>query len=276
MTSFALVPNHDAPGHDVPPEQAVVVVDMKGYSRLPEAQMAPVRSCLDRILEAVFTQSGLPAPHTLEVGHKDAGDGVILVLPPRHAARLVDPMLANLSAALQRYEGIRTDSEPVIRLRAAVNVGPLSLPGYRGDAINNACRLVNSDAAYQAVEAAVDNGLFLATVLSEAVYQRSVQAGRTSAELTDRHFLSATAKVTNKPDFEAPCRLFVPGMTANSLRGYLPDLGGPAKRTDPPCQLSEPGQPVRTTGAVFNFHAPLNDSVVASDVHTLHNGRRIR
>ncbi|MFD8600085.1 hypothetical protein ACFV1L_34300 [Kitasatospora sp. NPDC059646] len=261
------------PGRDVPPEQAVVVIDMKSYSRLPEVQMAPVRASLDRLLEAVFVQSGLPAPHTLKAGHKDAGDGVILVLPPRHVARLVDPMLGNLSAALQRYEGIRADSDPTICLRVAVNVGPLDLPGYRGDAINNACRLVNSDVAYQAVEAAVDNGLFLATVLSEAVYQRSVPAGRTRSDLTDRQFLSATAKVFGKPDFEAPCRLFVPGMSANSLCGYLPDLRGPMGHSSAPHRQSEPAQPV-PVGTVFNIHGALNESVVAETIESVRYGRR--
>ncbi|MEV6213048.1 hypothetical protein [Kitasatospora sp. NPDC051914] len=276
MTSSASVPDRDVPDHDVPPEQAVMVVDMKGYSRLPEAQMAPVRSDLDSILETVFAQSGLPVPRTLDSGYKDTGDGVILLLPPRHVARLVDPLLGNLSAALQRYEGIRMAAAPAIRLRVAVHVGPLSLPDHRGAAINEACRLVNSDAAYQAVAAATDNGLFLAAVLSESVYQRSVQAGRTCSELTERQFLSVTARVDGKPGFEAPCRLFVPGMPADSLRGYLPDPGSPAPRTPPvpPAHLS-PEQPARA-GAVFNFRGTVNDPVIADRIKNIRIDRRSR
>jgi len=276
MTSSIPTPDHDVAGHDVPPEQAVMVIDMKGYSRLPETQMAPVRSDLDSILETVFAQSGLPAPHTLDSGYKDAGDGVILILPPRHAARLVDPLLGNLSAALQRYEGIRMAAAPVIRLRAAVHIGPLSVPDHRGSAINDACRLVNSDAAYQAVAAATENGLFLAAVLSEPVYQRSVQAGRTRAELTERHFLSVTARVADKPGFEAPCRLLVPGLPADSLRGYLPDAGSQAPRTAPtPLAHLKPEQPART-GAVLNFHNALNDPVITGSVENLRIDRRNR
>lgn len=270
------LPDHDATGHDVPPEQAVMVVDMKGYSRLPEAQMAPVRSDLDSILETVFTQSGLPAPRTLDTGYKDAGDGVILLLPPRDAARLVDPLLGNLSAALQRYEGIRMAAAPAIRLRAAVHVGPLSVPDHRGAAINDACRLVNSDAAYQAVAAAADNGLFLAAVLSEPVYQRSVQAGRTRPELTERQFLAATARVADKPRFAAPCRLFVPGLLADSLRGYLPDPSNAAPRTAPTTPTHPtPEQPAKA-GAVLNFHSTLNDPVINGHVENLRINRRSR
>ncbi|MEV7783210.1 hypothetical protein [Kitasatospora sp. NPDC088351] len=276
MTSSASLPDHDATGHDVPPEQAVMVVDMKGYSRLPEAQMAPVRSDLDSILETVFAQSGLPAPCTLGTGYRDAGDGVILVLPPRHAARLVDPLLGNLSAALQRYEGIRMAAAPVIRLRAAVHVGPLSVPDRRGAAINDACRLVNSDAAYQAIAAAADNGLFLAAVLSEPVYQRSVQAGRTRPEATERQVLSATARVADKPGFEASCRLLVPGLPADALRGYLPDPDSAVPRPAPtPPAHPEPQQPARA-GAVFNFHGTVNEPVIAERIKNIRNDRRSR
>ncbi|WP_099905109.1 hypothetical protein [Streptomyces sp. TLI_171] len=271
------MPDRDVTGHDVPPEQAVMVVDMKGYSRLPEAQMAPVRSDLDSILETVFAQSGLPAPHTLDTGYKDAGDGVILLLPPRHVARLVDPLLKNLSAALQRYEGLRTAAAPTIRLRAAVHLGPLSVPDHRGTAINDACRLVNSDAAYQAIAAATENGLFLAAVLSEPVYQRSVQAGRTRPELTERQFLSATARVADKPGFEVPCRLTVPGLPAHTLREYLPDPAKPGSRTDltlPPAHPM-PEQSARS-GAVLNFHSALNDPVINGQVENLRIDRRSR
>ncbi|SDT83448.1 hypothetical protein SAMN05216371_8279 [Streptomyces sp. TLI_053] len=276
MTASASEPDHDATGHDVPPEQAVMVVDMKGYSRLPEVRMAPVRADLDSILETVFAQSGLPAPATLGTGYRDTGDGVILLLPPRHTARLVDPLLANLSAALQRYAGIRMAGAPVIRLRTALHVGPLSVPDGRGTAINDACRLVNSDAAYQAVAAATDNGLFLAAVLSEPVYRRSVQAGRTGPQATQDHFLAATARVADKPGFEEPCRLLVPGLPTTSLRGYLPDPDSAAARPSeespaPPV----PDRPARA-GAVLNFNNALNDPVINGHVENLRIVKRGR
>ncbi|MFK0195213.1 hypothetical protein [Kitasatospora sp. NPDC090308] len=276
MTFSVSTPDYDVPGHDVPPEQAVMVVDMKGYSKLPEVQMASVRSDLDSILETVFVQSGLPAPQPLDAGYKDAGDGVILLLPPQHVARLVDPLLGNLSAALQRYEGIRMAAAPAIRLRTAVHVGPLSVPDHRGAAINDACRLVNSDAAYQAVEAATDNGLFLAAVLSEPVYQRSVQAGRTRPEVTERQFIASTARVAEKPEFEMSCRLLVPGLPAALLREYLPASGNHAPRTGPkPSAHAAPEQPVRA-GAVQNFHGELKDPVIAGHVEQLRIDRRSR
>ncbi|MFD4535679.1 hypothetical protein ACFWNL_23615 [Kitasatospora sp. NPDC058397] len=276
MTSSAFTRDHDVLDRDVPPEQAVMVVDMKGYSRLPETHMAPVRSDLDSILETAFTQSGLPAPRTLDTGYKDTGDGVILLLPPGDVARLVDPLLGNLSAALQRYEGVRMAAAPAIRVRAAVHIGPLSVPDHRGAAINDACRLVNSDAAYQAVAAAEDNGLFLAAVLSEPVYHRSVQAGRTHQELTERHFLATAARVAGKPGFETSCRLFVPGLTAASLREYLadPSIPTPDTATTPPTHPA-PEQPARA-GTVFNFNGAVTDPVITDRIKNLRIDRRGR
>ncbi|GLW59375.1 hypothetical protein Kpho01_73850 [Kitasatospora phosalacinea] len=248
-----------------------MVIDMKGYSRLPEVQMAVVRSDLDSVLETAFVQSGLPAPRSLGDGYKDTGDGAILVLPPEHAARLVDPLLGNLSAALQRYEGVRMASAPPLRLRAAVHVGPLSVPDHRGAAINDACRLADSAVVRHAVDAAVDNGLFLAAVLSEPVYQRSVPAGRTRPELTERQFLAAEARVADKPDFGQSCRLFVPGLPAGALRRYLPEPADPASPAPAPPSAPEHAVPDRPSraGATFTFHSELRDSVVADHIDTL-------
>jgi hypothetical protein len=193
---------------------------MKKYSQIPEAKMAPARADVDDILATVFAQSGIGDVTRLENAVKDRGDGAIFVLPARHAARLVDPVLGHLSQALERREQTRLASAPPIRLRASVHVGPLEPPTHRGDAANDACRLVDSDAVRRAMAAAVDSGLYLAAAVSDAVFSRTVRAGRTSA-VKKHHFLQATARVAGKPDFEETCWLFVPGLVPAVVRPYL-------------------------------------------------------
>ncbi|MCL8010317.1 hypothetical protein [Streptomyces sp. AS02] len=207
---------------DVPPEHVLLVVDMKGYSQIPEEQMAPTRTDLDDILATVFVQSGIDGVATLENAVKDRGDGAVFVLPARHAARLVDPFLDNLRQALDRYERTRLAGAPQLRLRASVHVGPLEPPAHRGDAVNDACRFIDSKPAYQAMAAATDNDLPLAAAVSDAVFRRAVRAGRTSA-LRPRHFLRATARVDGKPEFEETCWLFVPGLVPAVISPYLTD-----------------------------------------------------
>jgi hypothetical protein len=209
---------------DVPPEHALLTIDMKEYSKLPEAKMAPARADLDSMLTTVFAQCGV-GDATLLGAVKDRGDGAIFVLPARHAARLIDPLLIHLAQALERREQTRLASAPTIRLRASVHVGPLAPPEHRGDAVNDACRLVDSDAARRAMTAAVDHGVLLAAVVSDSVFGRTVAAGRTSA-LKEQHFHRATAHVADKPDFEQTCWLFVPGLVPSVLAPYLPQDSG--------------------------------------------------
>lgn len=208
--------------HDftVPPEHALMVIDMKGYSQVPEAKMAPVRSDLDDILSVVLAQTGVEDPRGRPGGYKDTGDGAIMVFPASIVPLLVDPLLGHLSAALMRYDRGRLASAPAIRLRASVHVGPLSLPDHRGDAINEACRLVDSVAVRRAMTAAVDHGALLAAVVSDTVFGRTVAAGRTPA-LKEQHFHRATARIEGKPGFEQTCWLFVPGLVPSVLAPYL-------------------------------------------------------
>ncbi|WP_046497396.1 hypothetical protein [Streptomyces odonnellii] len=212
----SLIPSDVA---DVPPEHALLTVDMKEYSQLPEAKMAPARADLDSMLTTVFAQCGIGDATPLGAV-KDRGDGAIFVLPARHAARLIDPLLVLLGQALERREQTRLASAPTIRLRASVHVGPLAPPDHRGDAANDACRLVDSDAARRAMTAAVDHGVLLAAVISDTAYGRAVAAGRTSA-LKEQHFHRATAHVEGKPGFEQTCWLFVPGLVPSVLTPYL-------------------------------------------------------
>jgi hypothetical protein len=214
---------------DVPPEHALLVVDMKDYSKIPEAKMAPARADLDDILSTVFAQCGITDAAPLDSAVKDRGDGAIFVLPARHAARLVDPLLGHLRLALERRERTRLASSPTIRLRASIHVGPLAPPTHRGDAANDACRLVDSDAVRAAMAAAVDHGLYLAAVISDPVFRRTVRAERTKT-LTPRHLFQTTARVKGKDGFAETCWLHVPGLVPSVIGSHLgndPDEAAP-------------------------------------------------
>ncbi|MET8241764.1 hypothetical protein ABZU88_35685 [Streptomyces sp. NPDC005245] len=250
---------------------------MKNYSQLPEAKMAAVRSDLGDILDTVFAQSALPNLHSLGDAHKDTGDGAIIVLPARHTARIVDPLLGHLNDALARYDRQRLASNPTIRLRSSVHVGPLTPLDHRGDTINEACRLVNSNEARQAMAAAVDNGSFLAAAVSEAAFRRTVHAGRTP-NLQARQFLAASARVDGKEGFEEACRVHVPGLSAETLRSYIRSLSEPSSDTADTREEATPsaGAAPAGPGPTFQFQAPLYDATVAGSIETLRINRRHR
>ncbi|MFE2849798.1 hypothetical protein ACFXJO_01515 [Streptomyces lavendulae] len=253
---------------DVPPEQALLAVDMQGYSQIPEARMAPLRSDLDDILTNVLAHSGLPDPRDRPGAFKDTGDGAILVLPARDTARLVDPLLENLHAALVRYDRERLASAPSIRLRAAVHIGPLSLPDHRGDAINDVCRLLDSQVVRTGLTVAREHrGGFLAAVVSEAAFRRTVGAGHTS-ELAEEHFLRTTAHVPGK-NFEEPCWLFVPQMTPHALAPLIE----PGTTDSGAAAAASPPAP-RDTPSVFQFNGSMTDTTVINEVGTMRIDRR--
>ncbi|MGW7308765.1 hypothetical protein ACWGI1_24720 [Streptomyces sp. NPDC054835] len=267
---------------DVPPEQALLAVDMQGYSKLPEARMAPVRSDLDDVLTTVLAQSGIDDPRSVPGAFKDTGDGAILVLPAKDTARLIDPLLGHLHAALIRYDRERLASAPSIRLRAAVHIGPLSLPDHRGDAINEVCRLLDSDAVRQALAAAGEHqDGFLAVVVSEPAYRRTVGAGRT-AEPSEGHFLPAVARVEGKPGFEERCRLHVPGLTpyllglamsAKAAEG-AEAAGGTAGGFVTAPVASPPHTPAEGSSPIFQINGAMTDPTLINHVDTMRIDRR--
>jgi hypothetical protein len=210
----------EADFRDIPQEQALFVLDMKGYSQIRESRMSAVRGDLDDILAHVFAESDLAEESAHEESFKDTGDGAIIILPPRRMWRLVDPLLENLDHALARYDRDRLARTPAIRLRASIHVGPLTSRDYRGNAINDACRLVNSDLAYAGMAAAVERGAYIAAVVSQIAFRRTVGAAR-AERLSEDHFLPATATVTDKPSFHEPAYVHVPGVSPVSIADHL-------------------------------------------------------
>ncbi|WP_030186333.1 hypothetical protein [Streptomyces sp. NRRL S-813] len=250
---------------DVPPEHALLVVDMRNYSQLPEAKMAPIRADLDDIiLNTVFPHSGLDDPRSREGAYRDTGDGAICVVPARDTARLVDPLLGHLNAALSRYDQSRLRGGSAIWVRVSVHVGPLSLPDRRGDAINEACRLVDSQAVRQAMTAATKHGAYVAAVLSGPVFDRTVHAGRTP-HLQQTHFLTAVARVEGK-SFEQPCRLHVPGLAAETLQGYVTERP-PAADVVP----ADPPPAPAGSGTTMQFLGSMKDTNVIGSVGTYYH-----
>ncbi|MFD7662705.1 hypothetical protein [Streptomyces sp. NPDC059788] len=196
----------DGDVRDIPDYQALVVFDMKGYSKVPSPYMETTRDELDNMLATAFVESGLGEEWKHCAYWNDRGDGCILAMPVRRMWRLVEPLPEILDSVLARYDRERFASVPEIRVRMSVHLGPVS-EKYRGDPINDACRLIDSDAARDAVAKAEQLGSYVALVISEAVFQAVVRAGRTT-RLTELDFLSTRAEVKDK--YSEPAWVHVP------------------------------------------------------------------
>ncbi|MGW2911298.1 hypothetical protein ACWC9X_12715 [Streptomyces asoensis] len=260
----------------IPAEFALLAFDMEKYSKIPEARMESTRSDVDDIVAGVLADCGLPDPQTLPHSYKDGGDGAILLFPPEVLARIIDPLLGRLSAALARYDQQRLASSPLVRLRVAVHAGPVTGPDLRsGYALVDVSRLLDSQAVRQALQSAADMGGFLAGVLSETAYQRCVHGGYTP-ELAPLHFAQGTARVSDKPGYQALCHLHVPGMPGAAITPYLdgepgpgsPEAGSPA---EPGPSGAAPSAASASQGSGIQFHAPLYGATVGGHIERVRN-----
>ncbi|GAB2723166.1 hypothetical protein [Kitasatospora kifunensis] len=198
---------------DIPEYQALLVVDMKGYSRAPSHLMGAMRGDLDSMLATAMAESGLGGEWHQHGYWSDRGDGFLVAMPVSRLWRLVDPLPENLENILARHDRERFASTPEIRVRMSVHVGPLP-ESYRGHPINDVCRLVDSDAAKSAVSRAQELGSFVAVVISDAVFQTVVRARRT-IRLRERDFLGVQAEVAEK--FSERAWVHVPRRTPSEL-----------------------------------------------------------
>ncbi|MGW1172567.1 hypothetical protein ACWD4P_02445 [Kitasatospora sp. NPDC002543] len=241
---------------DIPPDVAILVVDIVGYSKVPETTMPGLRAALDAAVAETFDDIGLAAHWADERQGRDTGDGWIRILPVAKVARLVDPGIAILEEALRRHNRDRRASGPALRTRLSVHLGPLS-PDYRGDAINDACRLVDSDEVRAAAAAATEHGSFLAAIVSDEVYRRTVAAGRTYT-LSERDFLEVSAAVPSK-QFHRASWVHVPRLAPVAIKDSLGREETPA----------EPA-PKHSSGPQLTFHGNVGTAI--GSVETLHMG----
>jgi class 3 adenylate cyclase len=232
---------------DVPEFRALLVVDMKGYSKAPSHLMPEMRADLDRMMAQAMAESGL-AKEWAEHGYwSDRGDGFLLAMPVARLWRLVDPLPENLESILARRDRGRRAVDPQIRVRMSVHVGPLP-PEYRGDPMNDACRLVDSDAAKSAVTHAERLDSYLALVISDAVFQTVVRSGRT-LRLKQHDFLDVQAAVGDK--FSERAWAHVPRRSPSELTGAAV-AGRPQREQGAGEEPARYAVNANTVGNVFN------------------------
>jgi class 3 adenylate cyclase len=105
---------------------------------------------------------------------EDRGDGLLLIVPPHiPTARVMTLLHRELPGKLQRHN--RTYSKPArIRLRVAVNVGPVMSDevGISGEAIIRAARLIDAPVIKEAMAA---TGATLGIIASGFVYETAIR-----------------------------------------------------------------------------------------------------
>lgn len=159
----------------------VILTDVVGFgarNRTDRHRMIVRRESL------TMTQAAL-GPLWDECLHEDRGDGLLVVAPPSiPTARIMAGIHRELPALLRTHNSTYTEPSH-IRLRIAVNVGPVTTDriGMSGDAIIRTARLVEAPALKTAMET---TGHGLGIIVSDFVYETAVgHAGQLPG--TDRY-----------------------------------------------------------------------------------------
>jgi class 3 adenylate cyclase len=129
---------------------------------------------------------------------EDRGDGLLVVVPPHiTTAHVIAPLHRELPGELRQHN--RTYSESArIRLRVAINVGPVVSDGVgmSGEAIIRTARLIDAPAFKGAMKT---SGATLGIIASEFVYETAIRHAAGSIEANGYKPVDVNVKESNIP-----------------------------------------------------------------------------
>jgi RNA polymerase sigma factor (sigma-70 family) len=198
------------PAGILPPYRAVLAVDAESFSDRTSVWQSPLNARIKQVLEAAFHRAGLADAWQDRRFSMHTGDGYLVGLLPEHLPRLIHPFLRELDAELRERDYRRLASEPRLRLRASIHVGPLPDDGSGdGKPMRDAHRLLDSAEVRRALDQLREDQAFLAAILSRRVFEDVVAAGYTALHPSQFGQIVVTAK-----RFVEPGYLYVPSVGA--------------------------------------------------------------
>ncbi|GIE81703.1 hypothetical protein Aph02nite_76530 [Actinoplanes philippinensis] len=212
---------------DLPPYRAVLAVDAKDFTKTPGRLHQSISGLIPRLVGNAFTRIDQARLWDEPAFFGPTGDGFAVGLPTHVLPYLIHPLLPELQRVLGDYNNERRASEPLIRLRASLNVGPVKehenpYLGGNGVARNDTHRLLDSKPVRAILAAASPQVTFLAAIVSDRVYGDVVEQGY--AGLHPDHFIEVPAVVDGK-QFQQRAWLYLPQPSGNLLG--IPDLTPP-------------------------------------------------
>jgi hypothetical protein len=189
-----------APARSLPPYRAVLAVDAERSTDVSSAQMPQLSEDVVRVLEAAFARAGLAEDWSARRFQIQAhrGDGYVVGLLPENLPRLLHPFLRELQDELRVRDRRRLASQPRLRLRASIHVGPLPDAGGWtagvGKPMADTHRLLDSDDVRTLLRDAHEEVTFLAVIVSRRVFEDVVQGGFTELHPSQFREITATVK----------------------------------------------------------------------------------
>ncbi|MBP2478058.1 hypothetical protein JOF53_006930 [Crossiella equi] len=238
----------------LPPYRAVLVVDIKDYSREPGADQQGLSESVPVVLRDTFTRIGHGALWEEVSFHDSTGDGYTLGLSTRHLPLLIGEYLTGLQEELADRHAMavgRAAMNPV-RMRVSLTVGPLTDSGRnalgdgKGESRVEAHRLVDAAPLKALLQRTNPTITFVAAILSERVFTDVVAAGYCSLRAAEFHPAPVRVK-----QYESTGYLYLPRQSGEVLaEGLFPAPAPVAEAEDAAGPAPEPPAAPGGRGAV--------------------------
>jgi tetratricopeptide (TPR) repeat protein len=177
---------------DQPVHRNILAVDIEGFGR--QERDDPGRVGMREALFAVLADGlELAGVERGQWEQSDLGDGILVLISPEVSkVRLIDPLIGELTFALQRYNHTAGPAARM-RLRAVVHAGEVvrHKQTYVGNDLNYAFRLLDSGTLRRCL---ADSTTDLALMVSDPIYQSVVRHGWGRIRVTSYRQVLVTAK----------------------------------------------------------------------------------
>lgn len=221
----------------------IISLDTQGSSGLPDPERPALRDRIYQVAEQAFSQAGIGSARLFQ---EDRGDGILAVVEARRTVRVAGEWVEYLHQNLRR---VNTELKRPLRLRAGLNVGPVTADGhgFSGSAVDLACRIGNCAEAKAVLAAATGSPLLVA--VTDRLYQDVIRHGGRWIEPGQyRQYDVSLQEGPQRPWF------MVPGRTAPPLPGGgdVTAASGDAGATEGTGER-RPGTEGAGPGGVFHF-----------------------
>jgi hypothetical protein len=206
---------HHPPGpaqsRPLPAYQAIFAVDAVRFSAARSVDQPHLSQLVPAVLEEALTMCGLSELWSQRRFPQGTGDGYVFGTSPEYLPFLVDPLLDQLQATLERrnVDLAERNRELRLRLRVSLHVGPV--PDERrestGEPVIHAFRLLDSAPIKDAMKHGHPDVTLLAAIVSQRLYDDVIRAGYTG--IHPSRFEPTVAEVAGK-DFAEPALIYIP------------------------------------------------------------------
>ncbi|WP_367135747.1 MULTISPECIES: hypothetical protein [Streptomyces] len=273
-----------------PVNRTILLLDIERFSSRDDVVQAVLRRTLNTVVDRTLVTAGVEATQQYR---EDRGDGLIVLISGDVAKTAVLRALLTVTPALLHDHNRLASGGAQMRLRMVLAAGEVAhdpqagtTGGLVGHDLNQAFRLLDSDALRRALAARADGDCVLA--VSTPVYEGVVRHGHHGV----RPELFRRTEVTVK-DGVLPAWIQgggeEAGVAGDAASGAASPSPAPAERqapTEPPAPAQTQAQvqaqapapapaPERSGGAVFHFYgAPVvHGSLVGGDQHGVSGGQ---